>query len=66
MAYKLGRWDICGDLDPEQMPLCPGCDQPIWVAEVRAGLCSIGILGDGSEATAVLIHRDCFSKDEQP
>lgn len=49
--------EIDGEVDPEDIPLCPLCDQPIFAYERVA-------IGNGGEALA-LIHADCGEELEE-
>lgn len=49
-------------VSPEDCPLCPGCDQPMWVGE-QITLQTVDC-GPGNADLLRLIHSDCIDDGE--
>lgn len=50
-------------VDPEDIPLCPLCDQPMWAGErIELQTCDAG---PGHPDLLRLVHADCESSEDE-
>lgn len=57
MAYELGHWEL--DIPPEDMPLCPLCDQPLFRGEEFV----MGVVHHSMESVCCLVHLHCAQNE---